>query len=161
VFLFAKLIIATTSAVAAGYFTYGGVFAGTWSGTVHTYGGQYRMTVVQQGDALPALSGVDTGQYNSTPMRLDLVRLIPEQGGQAHTVQLLLEADLSVGYGLNVFRNKYGDVTPVDAIGGTSYWHGLSIATGILAGLIAAGLVFCGIHFIGESLRKRPRTAYC
>jgi hypothetical protein len=157
VFRYAKLVVILAAATAAGYSTYGAVFSGTWPGTLRTYGPQYHLTVIRQGKALPALTGVNIGQSNATPMSSDLVRLTPEQGGPAHTVKMLLEADLKVGDSLNVF-SKRGIVTPVNEVGGKSYWHGLSIAAGCLAGLIAAVLAYLAIVFIGDwfSLQRRP-----
>ena len=154
-----KLFISVVVATAAGYFACCAVFAATWSDTTRTYGPQYHLTVIRQGKAASALTGVSTGQYNATSMRSDLVRLTPKQGSSAHTVKMLLEADLKAGDSLSVF-SKQGIVTPVDAVGGESYWHGLSIAAGFLAGLIAAVLAYLAILFIEDSFSLQRRPVY-
>ena len=153
--LVAKLIIALAAAVAAGYFTYGPTFAATWLGTLHEYGPQYRLTVLHHGASASTLTGVDVGQYNATQTGSSVVQLTPELGGPALTVRMNVEPNLK---SLNVFWNgKYKIATPVDAIGGRTYWSDLAIAAGCIAGIIAAVLVLLGLTCFFPAPPKRPR----
>jgi hypothetical protein len=154
-----KLAVIATMASIAGYYASHAAFKGLYGSTIHQYGQQYHLTVLHQGRAASALNGVDIGQYNATPMRLDLVRFTPEQGAPAlKPHKMLLESDLKKGDSLSVFYKK-GIVVPVDQVGGKSYWHGLSIAAGCLAGLLAAICLYLLTCLFGGAPEARPRRA--